>query len=375
MVVIVVTGATMVVVRGAKQYYALSPGTAPLLTTDPGCKLRPGAIQLVLPDGTPCARLGVPAAKLHPISGELRMVDVLVAPATPTEFLLNWARLLGRFHDGKQLVPASAILGRTPRSQIGCEDTQQMTGSTEEAAVVALRAVGYQVGENDQGAQIDVVEPGSSAAKAGIQCNDLVIAVGATAVKTAADVVKAIHAAHPGDRIAITVRRIDPHGVTTVRALQARLTGTPALRGQGPADPAKAFLGVTAEPRLTFQLPFNVTVDVGAIGGPSAGLSLTLGLIDVLSGGQLTGGHAVAATGTINFDGSVGDVGGVAQKTVAVRRSGAQLFLVPKGELAEARREAGPHLQVVAVSTLSDALAALARAGGHVPPVSPQPAA
>ena len=62
----------------------------------------------------------------------------------------------------------------------------------------------------------------------------------------------------------------------------------------------------------------------------------------------------MAATGTINLDGTVGDVGGVAQKTVAVRKAGAQLFLVPRGfDVGPA--QAG-SMKVYSVATLQQAL-------------------
>ena len=135
--------------------------------------------------------------------------------------------------------------------------------------------------------------------------------------------------------------------------MTARLGGTPASPGVV-ADPNVAFLGVVGcspdyDPT---PCPFDVNINVGDIGGPSAGLALTLGLIDALSTGDLTGGHPVAATGTINLDGTVGDVGGVAQKTVAVRKAGAQVFLVPPQEYATAKDEAG-SMKIYSVSTLA----------------------
>jgi PDZ domain-containing protein len=149
--------------------------------------------------------------------------------------------------------------------------------------------------------------------------------------------------------------------------LTAHLGSTPASDGQ-PANPKQAFLGIAnPETRTTFSFPFGVNVDVGDIGGPSAGLALTLGLLDALSNGQLTGGHRVAATGTIDLEGNVGDVGGVAQKTVAVRHAGAQYFFVPPQEYKTAESEAG-SMKVYAVSTLQQALNDLQALGGHIPP-------
>jgi PDZ domain-containing protein len=110
--------------------------------------------------------------------------------------------------------------------------------------------------------------------------------------------------------------------------------------------------------------------------GPSAGLAFTLTLIDELSPGNLTGGKDVAVTGTMDLDGHVGEVGGVPQKTATAINAGAKLFLVPTGEVKEARRRAGSALTVVGVHTIDDALRALREHGGApVRPVAQKAAA
>ena len=91
-------------------------------------------------------------------------------------------------------------------------------------------------------------------------------------------------------------------------------------------------MGIVPQDQVDYAYPFPISIDVTDIGGPSAGLAMTLGVIDTLSGGRLTGGRTVAATGTMDSDGHVGDVGGVPQKTVAVENAGATIFLVPPQE-------------------------------------------
>jgi PDZ domain-containing protein len=363
-VVMILVAGWQIIEVGANGYYAFAPGTAPRITVDPGCHANNNS-ELVLPDGTPCARLVVPAHLAHPIQGDLFMVDVLVGPATPGQYILSKLGLLHRVESGTQLIPAGEVLGTTPPSQLSCQDAQQMTSATSSAEVVALRTLGYQVKEEDLGAQLVEVVPGTPAAAGGLQCNDVVIAVNGTTVHTANDFVAAIHAAHPGQTVRLTVHRIGSGGKLQTVTLSATLTGTPALGGQ-PAAPDQPFLGVASTTQTIFVYPFDVSIDVGAIGGPSAGLALTLGLLDVLSAGSLTGGHRIAATGTINLDGTVGDVGGVAQKAVAVRQAGAQVFFVPPDELKDALSEAG-SMKVMPVSSLQQALNDLKALGGHIP--------
>lgn len=115
------------------------------------------------------------------------------------------------------------------------------------------------------------------------------------------------------------------------------------------------------------SLPFEVDINTGSIGGPSAGLAFTLSLIDRLTPGELTGGRDVAVTGTINLDGSVGPIGGLAQKASAVDQRGIDVFLVPSAQSEAdiaAARAAAPGLNIVTVATVFEAIDALAAAGG-----------
>jgi len=114
--------------------------------------------------------------------------------------------------------------------------------------------------------------------------------------------------------------------------------------------------------------PFRVSIDADGVVGPSAGLSFTLGLIEKLDRADLTGGRRIAATGTIANNGSVGEIGGIAQKTIAVREAGATVFVVPRGNAAAARANAGPDLKIIAVASIGQAVGALERLGGRLVP-------
>ncbi|MFI2432514.1 PDZ domain-containing protein [Streptomyces sp. NPDC018693] len=118
----------------------------------------------------------------------------------------------------------------------------------------------------------------------------------------------------------------------------------------------------------------KVSLELADVGGPSAGLLFSLGIVDKLvgdgAGGDLTGGRVIAGTGTIDADGKVGAVGGVALKTQAARRDGATVFLVPQAECSDAEGELPKGLRLIPVSTLKgavDALKALESGKGSVP--------
>ncbi|WP_329019603.1 S16 family serine protease [Streptomyces sp. NBC_00690] len=117
----------------------------------------------------------------------------------------------------------------------------------------------------------------------------------------------------------------------------------------------------------------KVTLRLADIGGPSAGLLFSLGIVDKLDGngegGDLTGGRSIAGTGTISPNGKVGQVGGVSLKTQAAARDGATVFLVPEGECSDALAEAPKELRLIPVTSLQGAVESLRAldAGGKVP--------
>src|SRR5581483_9304814 len=104
------------------------------------------------------------------------------------------------------------------------------------------------------------------------------------------------------------------------------------------------------------KLPFDINIDSGSVVGPSAGAAFGLELLDHLTPGELTGGGNVAVTGQLYIDGTIGEIGGVAQKAVTVRRSGASIFIVPRANYKEAKAHAGNHLKVYPVDNFDDAL-------------------
>ena len=170
---------------------------------------------------------------------------------------------------------------------------------------------------------------------------------------------------HSGQTVTLSVRK---SGTGPPQPVSITLRTTTVDVGGGVK--ATVTLGIYPQDQVDYSFPFPVSIDVTNIGGPSAGLAMTLGVIDTLSGGNLTGSQTVAATGTMDDQGNVGDVGGVAQKTVAVEQAGATIFLVPPEEYKAALSKKTPGLHIYAVSTLNQALTVLAAHGGNVPALS-----
>jgi PDZ domain-containing protein len=103
------------------------------------------------------------------------------------------------------------------------------------------------------------------------------------------------------------------------------------------------------------------------LGGPSAGLMITLTLQDKMMDDSLLKGNEVAGTGTITIDGEVGPIGGVKQKVIGAANAGFDYFIVPQDDGWEnnetiARRtvkEEGLDITLLPVATIEDAVKAL----------------
>ena len=241
---------------------------------------------------------------------------------------------------------------------------QAMASAKQIAEYVALNRLGYDVSIAYGKLIIErlVCEDAPRPLSACLQLNpgDTITAFDGIEIPTLSDLMPIIADYSPGDVVEVT---ITPHKTTASVTKKIELMVSPD-------DPDRTIIGVWPADTRTVDLPFEVDIDTDSIGGPSAGLSFTLALLDELTAGELTGGVKVAATGTIDGDESIGAIGALRQKTVAVKASGATVFLVPSAqtpeELSAARRVAGSKLRIVPVANLTEALKVLEELGGTV---------
>jgi Lon-like protease len=298
----------------------------------------------------------VPPSKAHPVTHPVLLTDVEIARVSALDYL--WYRWQG----DTVFDSVDSITGGTPPSEQGAQGALEMSQAEASAKTAALRRLGYTVTATAAGAVVTGVYAGTPAYPV-IGVGDVISAVDGTPTPTADALTAKLHTFHAGQTIIMTVA---PVGSRTSKPVRVTLTPTRVDVGGGQYETLT--LGIQVEDQVDYTYPFPVSINVTNIGGPSAGLAMTLGVMDALTNGSLTGGKTVAATGTIDAQGDVGDVGGVAQKTVAVENAGATVFLVPPQEYQAAKSKQRSGLQIYPVSTLDQALAVLAQHGGKVPP-------
>jgi PDZ domain-containing protein len=309
--------------------------------------LVPSNKYMLLPDrARPVApAVSVPGAHTDPDAGGIFYVAVEVKKASLLEKLFPF------IHEGATLLPASDIVPKgESETQHRSAELRQMANSQEIAAAVALRALGKRVVVRSPGTVITDVAP-DGPANSKLRPGDLVVAVDGRHSPFLSDLRRLIGSRRPGQPVKLTVRRGNSLLTLKVKTIK------------DPHDPKRPIIGVFTNCAVqTFskiKLPLPVRIDLGQVGGPSAGLAFALDIFEE-TGNDVDRGYKVAATGELCVDGSVVPVGGLKQKAIGAKRAGVDVFLVPAGENAqEAKRYAG-GMRVIPVNSFRQALHALA---------------
>jgi PDZ domain-containing protein len=308
---------------------------------------KPGAVR----DTEPL--IEVEGTEVYPSEGSISYTTVSLRQAT----LLGLAQ--GWLDDDIDIIDRDRVLGGRDVEENRELNLQAMTSSKQVATQVALERLGYDV-DVTVGQLVREVDQGFPAEGA-LEMGDIIVAIDGEPFDDEQDLSRLLRDEEPGDEVTVSLRSAGGSERDVELALAA-----------SPDDRDKAVMGVRVAPVvLEYELPFEVTIDTGDVGGPSAGLAFTLGLIDDLTPGDLTGGTDIAVTGTIAGDGTVGPVGGTGQKAAAARDAGISLFLVPSDDYGAAVARAGDDLEVVAVDTVDQALEVLRERGGNIDDLPP----
>ncbi len=309
----------------------------PYVTMSPG----PTVDVLAEADGKPA--IDVSGTRTYPTEGSLRLTTVSV---TSPSVDISLVEALSAWFDGTRAVyPREAIYpdDQSP-DDVRRQSSVQMVSSQDTAVAVALRELGYDL---PLITEVLGVSKGSPA-EGVLEVRDELVEVNGVPVSDLGSVPDAVQRSEVGEDAEFVVRR------------DGRLRTLPVGTIASKDDAERSVVGI--EIGNGYDFPFDVKVRISdAIGGPSAGLVFSLAVYDTLTPGALTGGDAVAGTGTISEDGSVGPIGGIQQKIVAASDAGAEVFLVPADNCASALgadvRE--DEIRLVRVATMSEAVKAL----------------
>ena len=292
-------------------------------------------------DGEPLVQIS--GAPTYESTGELRLTTVSVADAGAQPFTMG--RVLSAWGSEREYVLPNEWVFGTPEEadKVAEQSRTDWISSQESATVAALEELGHPVP-----ATITIAEvPDDAPAVGHLQEGDIIVAIDGTDVATYAEMSAAMGAKSPGDEITVTVVRQG-----------GRVDETFATGDDGGGN---AIMGVYVDP--TFDLPIDVTVKIDSVGGPSAGLMFSLGIMDKLTEADELNAAKVAGTGTITASGDVGPIGGIRMKMWGAHDAGSKYFLAPVENCADVIGNIPEGLDVFSVDTLDDAYNAIIAIG------------
>lgn len=291
----------------------------------------PGGARSVLP------LIAIDGAPTYDSEGRLLLTTVNVGRANLFYALRAW------------LDPAATVLSERDILPQGVTDREydrislsQMDQSKIAAVAVSLERTSGYPEEHGRGALVQDVIPGSPA-EGSLFAGDLITHIDDEPLADLEGLRQAIDEVGADRPLRMTVRPLEG-------GEQRMVTIRPIL------DPEldRPVVGVYT----VANFPFDIQIDSGSIGGPSAGLMWALGVTDLLTPGDLTGDRAIAGTGTVDLAGNVGPIGGITLKLEAAEQADAERFLLPQGNLAEART-VDTELELVPVLTVDEAISFL----------------
>ncbi|GAA3130121.1 PDZ domain-containing protein [Planomonospora alba] len=320
-------------------FLTLVLGVVGTLLPVPYVVLSPGPTENTIGDvkGTPV--INIEGRRTYPTDGSLSLVTVAYQGGPGSRIDLLTA-LRGWVDPTIAVVPEETIFPpATTAEEVEEQNTQEMSNSQDDATAAALKELRIPY---TSVVTVAATQKGLPAHGKFEEGDELVSVDGVPA--TDRETVSATVRKHKaGEQVAFVVKR-DGEETTVTVPTAAAADGTPVV-------------GISMG--IDYRFPFEVSISVGDVGGPSAGMMFSLGIIDKLTPGSLTGGKSVAGTGTITPDGEVGAIGGIQQKMVGARESGATVFLTPADNCAEALAAVPDGLTLVKVETLHGAVQAL----------------
>lgn len=279
--------------------------------------------------------------RTYPADGHLNMTTVSVIGGPDNQPSLGQV-LTGWVDPRVAVVPEELYYPRgTTRQQVEEQSAEQFQSSQDNGTVAALRQVGIPVTPH---VVVQTVEKGKPA-EGRLHAGDHVVAVDGVRTPDEQAIQREMAKHKPGETVRITVIRKGKQVTVAVPTVGA------------PDDGNRAIIGILLG--IDYTYPLKVDISLQNVGGPSAGLMFSLAIVDLLTPGPLTGGRFIAGTGTMDPDGKVGAIGGIAQKMIAAHDKGATVFLTPADNCAEATQSRPAGLRLVKVGTLKGAVAAL----------------
>ncbi|MFC6170743.1 SepM family pheromone-processing serine protease [Loigolactobacillus jiayinensis] len=257
--------------------------------------------------------------------GRYMLTTVALQQARPLTYL--WSKT----QPFAETVSKEALMGDASSKTYEQMQTYYMQSSINDAITVAYRRAGQTYHKQYRGIYVMSLLA-KSKFKSALAIGDTVTKIDGQRFKSAQQFINYVKRQRVGQKVTVTYTHNKQ--VKTVTQALVKLPGT-----------KRPGLGITLVDHTRVKTDIPVKVNVGEIGGPSAGTMFTLEIYDQLTGGKLRQGRKIAGTGTMDAQGQVGAIGGIDKKVVAASRAGATIFFAPNDKVTKAEKKADPDYQ------------------------------
>lgn len=284
----------------------------------------------------------------YPVNGDYSLVYIYLGQANVYEYL--WAKMGGNKYT--TLVNENAIkLPNEDDKAYNLRQENYMTEAQQSAAYIAYKEAGKKPKLLQQGVLVlDTISamPNAKVLKSG----DLIVGMENHKISSTNEMERLLKKKKLGDHFDLTIIRNKHMEKVNVQMAKFPKSIAGSSKSQG--------IGIYQSDQFKVDVKPPVRFNITNIGGPSAGLMMTLDIYDQLTRQDLAKGRNIAGTGTIELDGTVGPIGGIADKIVGANKSGVKIFFAPVADheydtARETAKAIGSHMKIVPVRTFNDA--------------------
>ncbi|KKI93956.1 hypothetical protein WQ54_01490 [Bacillus sp. SA1-12] len=279
--------------------------------------------------------------------GSFSLTTVRFGRANPITYL--WAKL----NDFYYIHPLEEIKREEESDEEYFKRQLHMMEASQEAAIsVAYEKANKPVEYSFHGIYVDGIVEGMPAAEI-LKVGDRIFKVDKKEFQTAEQFIDYVGQKKAGEEISITFERDEEQKQGKIKLAAFK------------DDPTKVGIGISLVTDSKIDVEPDIKLDTEEIGGPSAGLMMSLEIYNQLTKGDLTKGYNIAGTGTINTEGEVGPIGGISQKIVAADHAGMDIFFAPNEnnsptsnykEAIKAGEKINTDMKIIPIDTFDEAL-------------------
>lgn len=274
----------------------------------------------------------------YPSKGSFHLAYVSELKATiPTLLISKFKK------DWDVIQKSEVVMENEEAKDVYFRDHLQLEEANQNAIKVAFQKAGKEVQIKNTKLYITYID---KLADTDLKVGDEIIKVNDTLVSSKAELNSIIQTHEIGSTIFFTVIRNQKEIEVSARIVayqDKKMIGIMMTEKQE----------IETEPKIEFHFKSSES-------GPSGGLMMTLAIYNQLVKEDITKGKKIVGTGTIDIDGTVGEIAGVKYKLKGAEKAKADIFFVPNGknyeEAIQLKNDLDYEIEIVGVNTFDEAL-------------------